>query len=109
MNPTKAFLLNEMATAESLQEFFLAHRAMIRLNQLVAEAGLGVAGSPLTPTGFQGPAPRPVLNQQMDGSLQGRRVPVSQVTPQGPRPFREGETAPDYDSQQFPWEQEQGF
>lgn len=93
MNETKVFLLKMMAEADTPIEFFLAYKALRRLDLLGARQNV--------PQAQQVPQ-----RQFQQGPLQGGPEIPSHMPPPlnpnlggqgGPRPFREDELAPDYD------------
>lgn len=94
MDPTRAFLLNEMANAGDLQTFFLAYRALQNLNRLAMQTqGVG----PMT----QGPQPVPGVY----GPNQGQSAPLGQ-TPTNFRPRDLNSSEPPWGEgeERMPWE-----
>jgi hypothetical protein len=98
MNETKVFLLKMMAESEAPLEFFLAYKALRRLDNLANQQPRPTApmqGQIPTPTGFSNTNIPPHMPPPLNPNL----------APRGPRPFREDELAPDYDQQGgLPWE-----
>lgn len=87
MDPTRIFLLNQMATASSLEEFYLAYQALNNLNRLLAQSTQAQ----------RGPVPGVYTpNQGFNRPPQG--------PPPGPRPFQGSEPSWGENDEQMPWE-----
>lgn len=85
MNGTRVFLLNIMANATTLEEFFLGYKALHRLQVLTTEE---LRRHTTPPVGVSGPRPMP---------QQGYPTPQADIAPRAPV-FRTDDIAPDYDS-----------
>lgn len=94
MDPTRAFLLNEMAGAGDLQTFFLAFRALQNLNRLAMQTqGVG----PMQ----QGPQPGPGVYGPNQGNNSLGQTPTNF---RGPQPFSQSEPSWGEGEDRMPWE-----